>query len=208
MKNQYDVVAKIYDPILYIALQPIRIAVLEELAEAKDKSILDLCCGTGNQLKLLAIKKFRHLHCLDLSESMLKIARKSSQPIRTYLEDATKTSFKNESFDIVIISFAIHEKDRNTQVMMIEEAYRILKEKGLLLVVDFVFDNNTKKIGKFGINVIERIAGKEHFKNFKNYIQNNGLLSLINNDKFKLLKNTKKFFQSITISKYQKVKSE
>ena len=51
MKEEYDLSASIYDPLLYLALKPIRLAVLDELLQYKDSSILDLCCGTGNQLK-------------------------------------------------------------------------------------------------------------------------------------------------------------
>jgi len=39
---------------LYLALKPIRIEVMHELLGYKVKIILDLCCGTGNQLKLLS----------------------------------------------------------------------------------------------------------------------------------------------------------
>lgn len=205
MKNNCNFTSKIYDPALYLALQPIRKAVMNELKEHKNKSILDLCCGTGNQLKLLSRNGFKNLHCLDLSDSMLEIAKKNSHFIKIYNEDAVKTNFKDSSFDIIIISFAIHEKDRNIQEKLINEAFRIIKKDGLLLIVDYAFDNKTIKIGRIGINIVEKMAGKEHYGNFKNYIQNNGLLSLIKKDRFKLIKSNKKLFNGVTISTYQKI---
>ena len=205
MKNNYNFISKIYDPALYLALQPIRKAVMNELREHKNKSILDLCCGTGNQLKLLSKNGFKNLHCLDLSSSMLEIAKKTCHTIKIYNEDAVKTNFKDSSFDIVIISFAIHEKDRIIQKKLINEAFRLIKKDGLLLIVDYVFDNKTIKIGRIGINIIERMAGKEHYDNFKNYIQNNGLLGLIKEDRFELIKSNKKLFNGVTISIYQKI---
>ena len=208
MSTDYDFTAKIYDPILFFALKPIRIAVLNELLKYKEKTILDLCCGTGNQLKLLSKNGFKNLHCLDISDSMLKVARNSACPMKIYNEDATKTSLKNESFDITMISFAIHEKDRTTQEDLIKEAYRLIKKDGLLLVVDYAFDSKTTKLAKQGISIIERIAGKEHYNNFKNYIQNNGLSSLIRKDHFKLLKSNRKLLSGVTISTYQKIKHE
>jgi len=114
MKEEYVSSANIYDPMLYLALNPIRLAVMDELSQHKDSSILDLCCGTGNQLKLLSKNEFKNLHCLDLSEAMLKVAKKGEHSIEIYTEDATKTSFDDATFDIVMISFAIHEKDRET----------------------------------------------------------------------------------------------
>jgi len=59
---------------------------------------------------------------------MLKIARKGNCPIKIYAEDATKTGFKTESFNVIIISLSIHEKDRNTQETMVNEVHRIMKK--------------------------------------------------------------------------------
>ena len=205
MKSNYNLMAKIYDPIFYLSLKPIRIAVMNELLKYKEKIILDLCCGTGNQIKLLSKHGFRNLYCLDISDSMLEIAKRSDSSIKIYNEDATKTSFDDASFDVVIISFAIHEKDRNTQQALINEAYRIIKKDGLMLVVDYVFDNKTTKFGRILISIIERIAGREHYRNFKSYIQNKGLLSLIKKDKFKLIKYNRMSSGAVTISIYQKI---
>ena len=205
MKSNYGFTAKIYDPIFYLPLKSIRIAVMNELLKYKEKVILDLCCGTGNQIKLLSKHGFRNLHCLDISDSMLEIAKRSNSSIKIYNEDAIKTSFNNASFDVVIISFAIHEKDRNTQQALVDEAYRIMKKDGFILVVDYVFDNKTTKFGRIVISMIERIAGGEHYINFKSYIQNNGLLSLIEKDKFKLIKYNRMSFGAVTISIYQKI---
>ncbi len=205
MPNEYDKIAKLYDPLLYLFLNQIRKEVLNELWKYKEHSIIDLCCGTGDQLKRLAKNGFKSLHCLDISGSMLEIAKKGDFAIKYYNQDATKTSFEDESFDIAIISFAIHEKDRVTQEKFIEEAHRIIKKDGLILIVDYDFDQNTTKLVQYLITIVERIAGKEHYYNFKNFIRNNGLLSLIDKDKFVLLKKKKMAFKGITISIYQKI---
>ncbi len=204
MKSNYNLMAKIYDPIFYLALKSIRIAVMNELLKYKEKIILDLCCGTGNQFKLLSKHGFRNLYCLDISDSMLEIAKRSDSSIKIYNEDATKTSFDDASFDVVIISFAIHEKDRNTQQALINEAYRIINKDGLMLVVDYVFDNKTTKFSRILISTIEKIAGGEHYRNFKNYIQNKGLSNLIKKDKFKLIKCNRMSSGAVTISIYHK----
>jgi len=51
----------------------------------------------------------------------------------------------------------------------------------------------------------ELLCGGEHDRNFKNYIQNKGLLSLIKKDKFKLIKYNKMSSGAVTISIYQKM---
>jgi demethylmenaquinone methyltransferase/2-methoxy-6-polyprenyl-1,4-benzoquinol methylase len=203
--HDYDIIAKIYDPFLYLFLQPIRITVMQRLSEYKDKKILDLCCGTGNQLKLLAKNGFQNLHCLDLSKAMLKIAENNDYTINIYNADATKTNFSDNIFDVIIISFAIHEKDKDTQIRLLNEAARLLKEDGLLLIVDYDFDKSTIALGRIGITIIERMAGKEHYNNFKNYMKNNSLSGLIDKNKFQIINQTKKIMQAITISSYKKI---
>lgn len=205
MKEEYASSAKYYDALLYLVINPIRLAVMDELADHKDSAILDLCCGTGNQLKLLSKKGFKNLHCLDLSESMLKVAEKGEHAIKIYSQDATETNFDDAAFDVVMISFAIHEKDRETQEKMMAEAHRILKEDGTILIVDFSFDEKTTILGKMGINLIERMAGGEHYRNFKNYIANHGLESLIKADKFALVDDQRRAFNGVTISTYRKI---
>ncbi len=205
MNEDYNFSAYIYDPMLYLVLRPIRKVVLNELMEHKDKAILDLCCGTGNQLKFLSKNGFSNLHCLDLSEAMLRVAQQGNYPIKIYHQDAAKTNFEDAVFDVVMLSFAVHEKDRETQESILDEAYRLLKEDAFILIVDFVFDDKTKKMGSLGIRLIEKMAGGEHYSNFKKYIQNNGLASLMKEDKFKLIKNHRMAFNGVTVSKYQKI---
>lgn len=204
MKSDDNITAKIYDPLLYFFIKPIRIAVLNELSGYKNKAILDLCCGTGNQMNLLAKHGFTNLHCLDLSPAMLEIARRSDYQINIYNEDATKTNFENELFDIVTIMFAIHEKDKITQENLINESHRLLKNSGLLLVVDFIFDESTPISSKIGISFVERLVGGEHYKNFKSYIQNNCLAGVIKPDKFTPLKSDRKPYKSVSLSFYRK----
>ncbi|MCD6425192.1 MAG: class I SAM-dependent methyltransferase [Anaerolineales bacterium] len=205
MNEDYNFSAYIYDPMLYLVLRPVRKVVLNELMEHKDKAILDLCCGTGNQLKFLSKNGFSNLHCLDLSEAMLRVAQQGNFPIKIYHQDAAKTNFEDAVFDVVMLSFAVHEKDRETQESMLDEAYRLLKEDAFILIVDFVFDDKTKKMGSLGIRLIEKMAGGEHYSNFKKYIQNNGLASLVKEDKFKFIKNHRMAFNGVTVSKYQKI---
>ncbi|MBN2039167.1 MAG: class I SAM-dependent methyltransferase [Spirochaetes bacterium] len=204
MNNFSDFIAAIYDPLLSPFLKRVRAAVMNELSEFGEKSILDLCCGTGDQLKVLSRNGFRNLHCLDLSDSMLKIAAKGNYPITIYNKDATKTGLDSGSFDAVIISFAIHEKDSNTQVAMLNEAHRIIKENGLLLAVDFIFDERTKLPGRLGITFVEKLAGGEHYRNFRNYIKNKGLAGLINPKRFQLVKSERKFYNALTVSLFRK----
>nr|WP_320190322.1 class I SAM-dependent methyltransferase [uncultured Desulfobacter sp.] len=171
-------VAKIYDPVLYFALKNIRQDIIRLIPD-HDVRILDLCCGTGDQLKRLSDAGFSNLKGVDLSPDMLKVARRGNKIATLIKCDVRHTGLPGASFDIIIISFAVHEKPAGVQTKMIAEARRLLAPGGQLILVDFSLDDQTKKTSKIAVDMIERLAGKEHYRNFKAYVRNGGMSPLI-----------------------------
>ncbi|MBC8402331.1 MAG: class I SAM-dependent methyltransferase [Candidatus Marinimicrobia bacterium] len=204
MADNYSLTAKLYDPLLHMAIRPIRQAVLQELADNQQDAIVDLCCGTGNQMKLLTHNGFTDLHCVDLSPEMLAIAKQGDYPINIYERDATATGFDNGRFDADIISFALHEKERSIRARLLTEAHRILKPVSRLLIVDYVFDDRTKLSARYAISLVEWIAGDDHYLNFKDYITNGGLPNLVDPGKFICFKATRILLNSVIFSVYRK----
>ena len=204
MSDNYSLSARLYDPLLYLSMRSIRKAVLQELADNQQAAIVDLCGGTGNQLKLLARNGFTDLHCVDLSPEMLAIAKNEENEINIYEQDATATGFNNGHFDVAIISFALHEKDLSVRENLLEEAHRILKPGGRLLIVDFHFDDQTKFAGRFAISLVEWFAGGDHYRNFKDYISKGGLPNLVDPQKFNRLKAIRLLRDGVIFSVYQK----
>jgi len=166
--------AKIYDPMLYFALRRIRQEIIRLIFD-REARILDLCCGTGDQLKKLSDAGFCNLTGVDLSSHMLKVARKGNKIGRLIQEDVRHTGLGSERFDTIIISFAVHEKTADVQEGMLDEAHRLLAPDGQLILVDFSLDDRAKMIGKFGVTLIEGLAGGEHFRNFKAYVASGGM---------------------------------
>lgn len=92
MGTEYAFTAKIYDPILYFPLRNIRRKIIQLIPD-RHAHILDLCCGTGDQLKKLRDAGFHHLTGVDCSREMLKVAQRGDK-IETLLEcDARHTPF-------------------------------------------------------------------------------------------------------------------
>jgi demethylmenaquinone methyltransferase/2-methoxy-6-polyprenyl-1,4-benzoquinol methylase len=204
MSNEYDRIARFYDPLLYFGIRRLRIRVMELLQSCKDRRILDLCCGTGNQLKLLAENGFDDLHCLDISEAMLDIARQDAERLHIYRKDATSTGFAAGTFDVVLLSFAIHEKEERIQYGLLDEAHRLLNTEGLLLVVDYIFDQHTKLTGRITIPLIERLAGKQHYRNFRAFVRRKGLSGLISEKMFTIISSERMLFNAVTVSVYKR----
>lgn len=170
--------ANIYDPVLYFALKNIRQDIVR-LIPNRDARILDLCCGTGDQLKRLSDSGCSNLTGVDLSPDMLKIARKGNKIARLLARDVQHTGLPGASFDIIIISLAVHEKTAGVQMNMLAEAGRLLAPGGQLIIVDFSLDDQAGMTSRIAVSMIERLAGKTHYRNFKAYIRNGGMCPIL-----------------------------
>ncbi len=117
------------------------------LPEQSDLKILDLACGTGDQLlALYRTGKVSSGVGLDLAENMLeigraKIARRSLTDRLTLKKaDAQKIPFEDNTFDVVSISFGIRNMtDVDTTL---REMHRVLKPGGCALILEFSLPRN------------------------------------------------------------------
>jgi len=178
MDTQGAFAAKIYDPILYFVLKNIRQDIIRLIPD-HDARIMDLCCGTGDQLKRLSDEGFSNLTGVDLSTEMLKVAGKGNKIANLLERDVQHTGLPGASFDIIIISLAVHEKPARMQNKMLAEAKRLLAPDGQLIIVDFSLDDQAKITGKIAAAMIERLAGNAHYRNFKAYVSKGGMYSVI-----------------------------
>ncbi|MCD4833419.1 MAG: class I SAM-dependent methyltransferase [Bacteroidales bacterium] len=192
-------VAKLYDLLLYPFLNKIRKKTAKIIIQLNPKSVIDICCGTGNQLEYLKNTDIK-LTGIDLSPAMLKVAKH----IDCYEQDARDIQFSDNSFDLVMIQLALHEKSFDDQKMIIDEASRITRNNGHLLIVDYEINEKTKPYSRYVINAIEFLAGKEHFKNFKEYHKNECTNKLISNNVFLLEKKVLIAGKSMALQIYRK----
>jgi len=103
-------------------------------------TILDMCCGTGNST--FAIRKNVGINAkiigVDLSRGRIKRANiKNTWTNLFFLKaDAAHTCFKNNYFDTVFIPHALHEMHREMRKKVVQEAHRILKENGRIIIFE------------------------------------------------------------------------
>ncbi|MBN1465857.1 methyltransferase domain-containing protein [candidate division KSB1 bacterium] len=135
---------------------------------------VDICCGTGEQCRLIA--KFSPVVGLDLDLAMLKYARSRSLDIHYVCGDAGRLPFKDKAFQNANISLALHDKVETARMRMIEETSRILNESGHLFLIDFEKAESTRsRIGYAFIYIIEFLAGRDHFANSRQFVKSGGL---------------------------------
>ena len=176
--EEYQYSAKIYDPILFPFIRPIRNKIISLVKKSQYKSILDVCCGTGDQLKLLKEQGFEG-EGIDLSPAMLNIAEKGEHAADCIEQDATKMQYENAKFDLVMTAFSLHEKSHESARKIIEEMVRVTSKGGDILIVDYELSDKTSVLSKALIYFIEWVAGGEHYRNFKSYIKKGGLPELL-----------------------------
>lgn len=103
------------------------------LGDLLGKKILDVGAGTG-RLTLKLAKAGAEVTALDVSEEMLKRIKNHELRIKNVVGDAESLPFEDNSFDFVVAAFLIvHLKDLKR---FFDEAYRVLKDGGKLLITN------------------------------------------------------------------------
>ena len=176
--SDYRIIAPFYDWILYPFMRGIRRDVLEIVQDLKPGRIIDVCCGTGDQLRLLKRNNIEAIG-IDLSDAMLKVAGKGKGPVRCLMQDATAMALRDQAFDLAMVSFALHETEWEKALSIFQEIHRILKPSGNLLIVDYALTAATSSAARTAVHVIEYVAGQRHFNNFLRYKRKGGLERLI-----------------------------
>jgi ubiquinone/menaquinone biosynthesis C-methylase UbiE len=149
------------------------------LSERGVQSAVDLCCGTGAQCRMLA-RRGLIARGVDASPSMLRQARLKQGPYEEYfLEDAAATRFADGSFDAALVSFALHEKGRSEQEAILAEARRIVRDKGLVLLIDFRPHSAASPPFGWLVRLAERGMGRPHYRHFKAFLQSGALPDLL-----------------------------
>ncbi|HIP38922.1 MAG TPA: class I SAM-dependent methyltransferase [Desulfocapsa sulfexigens] len=176
--DEYQKTAAIYDLLFSGALKPIRHNIKTFLRHSKAKAVLDLCCGTGEQLRILDGNDML-LTGVDLSQAMLARARQVSPESIHYLEaDASNLPLPDSEYDGIIICLALHEKPTRQHEAIFKEACRLVKPEGHIVIADYsIPPPGFKSIvpGKILIPIIERLAGLNHYTSYKYWIKHGGI---------------------------------
>ena len=141
------------------------------------RRVLDMGCGTG-LLAARLCKLVPQVVGLDMSRAMLhKAARRRSCncPFSLVLADAAFPPFPRNSFDAVTFSLVLHETGARAE-QLLETAFFLAP---LVIVLEWrAPERNLDYLPTAWPHLIERLAGREHYRGFRQYMRRGGLYGL------------------------------
>ena len=182
MKDPYRNYAGIYDRLFDSMNKGLKLVGIRMFRPSKGMNILDVGCGTGSHLELY--QRYQcNLFGIDLSPSMLEVARERlGDSAQLDLGDATEMTYEDDKFDLVISMLSLHEMSPETRLAVLNEIKRVLKSDGRILLIDFhpgPYEPLQGWVSKTIIFFSELAAGREHFKNYRQFMATGGLATLL-----------------------------
>lgn len=170
VRNLFSDVANKYDimnDVMSVGIHRIwKEAMMDWLAPRAGQRLLDVAGGTGDvSFKFLKRAGYGHATVCDLTEGMLIEGRKRAEAekladsLEWVVGDAMALPFEDKSFDVYTISFGIRNVTRPQEAL--NEAYRVLKPGGRLMVLEFSQLPNPmmqKAYDLYSFNVIPRMG--------------------------------------------------
>jgi len=168
----------IYDLVVDPALAPARRLVRDQVR--RGSALIDMGCGTGALLFFLA-DWCSALVGVERSGRMWDYGRRRAEAlglkqIQFVQGDATQLdTFRDDSFDYASATMVFHELEREKRLPLLKEMRRLAPT---LIIVDYRVPFPTGFSGLF-IRLIEGLAGRDHYRNFRSFVELGGLAPLL-----------------------------
>lgn len=164
MNKQFNEYAEIYDELFSATMDYEKEVDFYDdiLRKNKCKSILEVGCGVGHRGKLFINKGYDYVG-LDISEGMLKIARRKYPEIRFVQGDVRKLSLKEKFDAIVFLGVGSTYLTTDDDALSALKSMKKLVNRGVIIIdgfdADFIIPNFKKNISwskKIGSRTITR----------------------------------------------------
>lgn len=157
-----------------------------------NRSVVDIGCGTG-RLEFQLASKCSSVTGVDLSSKNIKTAMRQLnysgiKNVNFIHGNAAGVKDKIEKkFDYAVITYVIHE-------MPLIERSKILNTMreiaGRIIIGDYLVPRG-KGFWNLLNEAVEFAAGRDHYKNFKLFVNNGGIKSLVKENNFEIIKEVK-----------------
>ncbi len=121
---------------------------------AKDSvgTIVDVACGTGDMMEFWCDRSEKlgiavgEIVGVDPSNGMVDVARKKYPKFTYHIAKATEIPLEDSSADILSITYGIRNVVQREEALL--EFNRVLKENGLVVILEFMKNENPSFLGK------------------------------------------------------------
>ncbi len=121
----------------------------------KNMKVLEIGCGTG-QLSYLIADTVNELIATDFSDKMIKVCKENNtKGIIFQVEDGTDLSFKDSTFDAVVMANVLHIVPDPDSI--VNEIKRVLKSDGIIIAPIFITEDKSFNIKTW---ILEKIGFK------------------------------------------------
>jgi demethylmenaquinone methyltransferase/2-methoxy-6-polyprenyl-1,4-benzoquinol methylase len=138
--------------------------------------IVDVACGTGDMMEFWRSRAevsgiaLGEIIGVDPSEGMVSVARKKFPNFKYHIAKATEIPLEDASADILSITYGIRNVVERKEAL--DEFNRVLKKEGLVVILEFMKNENPSLLGKirdFYMNKILPKVGGFISKNLEAY---------------------------------------
>lgn len=171
-----------YSTIIDPILKDIRICVAGLSGVKAGDRVLDVCCGTGEQVfhyeqkGAIAAGVDQEPNMIELAEKNRK--RRGFKHSTFRVASAAELPFPDGYFDCASISLGLHEMKRDERNRAVSEMKRVVKKEGVLMFIDFQVPLPKNSIA-YLIRAVEFIAGRDNHKCFRDYLAQGGLNGIL-----------------------------
>ena len=144
-----------------------------------NSTIIDVGCGTG-RFSFFISDKVQKIVGIDLSKKNIDkanqtLSKKHSEKISFHHTNLSDLISQNLYFDYAVMTYVIHEVNPLDRISLLKEISQIADK---IIIGDYLVPVN-KGFWSVVNEVVEFLAGKNHYNNFKNFISNGGLYGLV-----------------------------
>jgi 2-polyprenyl-3-methyl-5-hydroxy-6-metoxy-1,4-benzoquinol methylase len=161
-----------------ILIDPLISGVRQSIIKSTTQSstVLDIACGTGT-LAIDMADSGRFITAIDLDTDLISYAterasRRGMRNITFKVLDASDLSmFGNKEFNFAVTSMAVHQFEPQLAISILSGMKRIAST---VIIADYNYPMH-ENIAGLVAHGIEKMAGGDHYLNFRNYMKMGGI---------------------------------
>lgn len=157
----------------------------------QNSTVIDVGCGTG-RFSFSVADKVKTITGIDLSKKNIDkanhtLSKKSNNKISFLHTNLSNLISQKHHFDYAVMTYVIHEVNPEERITLLNEMAQIADK---IIIGDYLVPVNKGFWSALNV-IVEFLAGREHYTNFKDFAANDGLTGLIDTAGLKIVQEIK-----------------